>query len=284
MSDAEKMEKHKGFTVYLEGHEGHQGNVLAHTFTSRIHKLILVFNKLERVHQDAGVKKTNFEIVGADRRNPTTLTLKPVPRVKNYSPAEAMDWGLEQLELIDNGLEPDERLKSGLLRDIAEMASESKDAGHKSFWINGHTDPIHFNEGFQLKALTVARKRAYEENPTVWHSGKSVGEVIGALRRIDDLDVENEVVIVPKTGAETITCTFPDSMRDEIGKFWGKTVKVKGVLTYEDFSPHPQKVKIKEGGVEAYPKTEQAVSFRDLQGLFAGKPKVEVEWDTLLDV
>ena len=284
MTDAAKLEKHSGFTVYLEGDEGHQGNVLAHTFTSRIHKLILVFNKLERVHQNAGTKKTDFEIVDADKRNPTTLTLKPVPRVKNYSPANAMNWGLEQLELIDSGEDPDGRLSSGLLRDIAEMASESRDGGHKAFWINGHTDPIHFNEGFQINALTVAKKRAYEENPTVWHSGKSVGEVIGRLRRIDDLDVENEVVIVPKTGAEMIRCTFPDSMRDEIGKFWGKTVKVKGILTYGDYSPHPQKVKIKAGGVEAYPKTQHTASFRELRGLFAGRPKVEVEWDSLLNV
>jgi len=72
--------------------------------------LILVFNKLERVHQDAGTKKTDFEIVDAERKKPTTLTLKPVPRVKKYSPAQAMDWRLEQLELIDRGDEPDDRL------------------------------------------------------------------------------------------------------------------------------------------------------------------------------
>lgn len=284
MSDAEKLGKHQGFTVYLEGDEGHRGNVLAHTFTYRIHKLILVFNKLERVHQDAGTKKTDFEIVAADKRNPTTLTLKPVPRVKNYSPAQAMDWGLEQLELIDSGKDPDDRINSGLLRDIAEMAAESKDRGHKAFWINGHADPIHFDEGFQIKALTVARKRAFEEAPNVWHSGKSIGEVIGVLRRIDDLDVENEVIIVPKVGADAIRCTFPDSMRDQIGRFWGKTVKAKGVVSYEDYSPYPQRVKIYPGGVEAYPDKPTTASFRELRGLFSGKNKPEIEWDSLLNV
>lgn len=284
MTDFEETEAHKGFTIYLEGHEGHQGNVLAHTFTSRIHRLILVFNRLERIHEDAGTKKTNFEITGADKRNPTTLTLKPVPRVKKYNPIRAMDWGLEQLEIIDKGEEPDVRVTSGLLRDIAEMASESKDGGHSAFWINGHTDPIHFNEEFHIKALTVAKKRAVEESPTVWHSGKSGGEVIGVLRRIDDLDVENEVVIVPKTGAEMIRCTFPDSMRDEIGRFWARTVKVTGILTYEDYSPHPQRVKIKEGGVEAYPAKRPSTSFRDLRGLFSGSAKPSVDWDDFLNV
>lgn len=228
MADAGRTIKHRGFTVYLEGDEGHQGNVLAHTFTARIHKLIMVFNKLERLHQDAPTKKTDFEIVGADKRKPTTLTLKPVPRVRNYSPAPAIDWGLEQLELIDKGENPDERLNSGVLRDIAEIASESKDGGYKTFWINGHTDPIHFDGGFQIKALAAARMRAFEETPNVWHSGRSIGEVIGVLRQIDDLDVENEVIIVPRTGAEVIRCAFPDSMRDEIRKFWGKTVKARG--------------------------------------------------------
>ncbi len=284
MTDAVTTASHPGFTVYLEGDDGHQGNVLAHTFTSRIHKLILVFNKLERVHEAAGTKKTDFEIVDAEKRNPTTLTLKPVPRVIKYSPKKALDWSLEQLERIDDGEEPDDRIDSGLLRDIAELAAESKDGGHKKFWINGHADPIHFDEDFYVKALTVARKRSLSESPTVWHSGKSVGEVIGVLRRIDDLDVDNEVVIVPKTGAETIRCTFPDSMRDEMGKFWSRTVKVTGVLTYEEFSPHPQKVKIKEGGVEIYPATPSVSSFRDLRGIFSGKAKPEVEWDTFLNV
>lgn len=284
MADAINTDAHTGFTVYLEGDEGHRGNVLAHTFTSRVHKLILVLNKLERVHQDASKKKTDFEIVDADKKNPTTLTLKPVPRVKKYSPQPAMAWSLDQLERIDLGQEPDERLTSSLLRDIAEMASESKDGGHKAFWINGHTAPINFDEDFHLRALTVARKRAFEESPTVWHSGKSIGEVIGTLRRIDDLESENEVVIVPKTGPEMIRCTFPDSMRDEIGRFWAKTVKVTGVISYEDYSPHPQMVKIREGGVEEYPRVKPAASFRELRGIFANKPRREIAWNSLLDV
>lgn len=76
------------FTVYLEGHEGHQGNVLVHAFLAKVHRLTLVLNKMERVFIEAAVRQTDFEITDADKRNPTTLTLKPVPRVKGYSPAQ----------------------------------------------------------------------------------------------------------------------------------------------------------------------------------------------------
>jgi len=281
----EATHDHKGFTVYLEGDEGHQGNVLAHTFVSRVNKLIAVFNKLERLHQETNAKKTDFEIVAADKRNPTTLTLKPVPRVRNYSPAPAMSWCIKQLEHINQGEEPDRRISSDVLRDIATMSAESTDKGHKKFWINGHTNPINFDEKFQVNALTLAQKRAVEEAPIAWHSGKSVGEVIGELKKVDDFEADNEVVLVPKTGAEYIRCTFPESMRDEIGNFVFKTVKVSGVLTYESHSPHPVSVMIRDGGVRLYPARSAEVSFRNLKGIFSGDKNRETpDWDSLLNV
>ncbi len=103
---------HKGFTVYLSGTDGHQGNVLAHTYVRKIGKLIQVMNRLERLHEGSSVKKTDFEIVDAYKKNPTTLTLKPVPRVRDYNPAPAVDWSIAQLETIDRGEEPDQRIPS----------------------------------------------------------------------------------------------------------------------------------------------------------------------------
>jgi hypothetical protein len=63
----QEHEKYR-FTVYLEGHEGHRGNVLAHAFIAKVQRLILVLNKMERAFIDSAFRQTDFEIVGADRR------------------------------------------------------------------------------------------------------------------------------------------------------------------------------------------------------------------------
>ena len=38
-------EKTGDFTVYLEGHEGHRGNVLLRAFYTKLHRLELILNK-----------------------------------------------------------------------------------------------------------------------------------------------------------------------------------------------------------------------------------------------
>ena len=275
-------EKTDRFTVYLEGHEGHQGNVLAHTYVKRISRLINVFGSMERVYEGSNSRKTDFEIIAADKRNPTTLTLKPVPKVKNYIPFSAMEWGLTQLEIIESGEEPDNRIRSGLLRDIAEMSAESTDMGHKKFWINGHTNPINFNESFQAKALNWALKRELEDTPKAWHEGKSMGEIIGRLEKVDDYSADNEVIIVLPTVPEGVKCTFPDSMKTTIGAFLFKTVKISGLLHYRKTSPHPFKVDIKENGVEIYRTYNEPTSIRSLEGIFKGKVRKETDWGELL--
>lgn len=271
--------QHKGFTVYLSGADGHQGNVLAHTYVGKIGKLISVMNRLERLHEGSSVKKTDYEIVGADKRNPTTLTLKPVPRVRDYNPAPAVHWCIEQLEKIDRGSDPDQRVTSAILGEIAEMAAASKDEGHKAFWINGHTDPVRFDQAFHVKALGLAQRRAFAETSVVWFTGKSVGEVVGELKKVDDIDADNEVVLVPATGPDFIRCTFPESMKSQIGQFLFKKVKVKGVLTYDSLSPHPKRVQILEDGIGLYPERPSGVNFFDLRGMFAGRKREQVNWD-----
>ena len=119
----------------------------------------------------------------------------------------------------------------------------------------------------------------FAEAPVVWHTGKAIGEVIGELKKVDDLDADNEVVLVPATGPDFIRCTFPEAMKTEIGKFLFKKVKVKGILTYDSLSPHPKKVQILDGGISLYPDSASVVKFADLRGIFAGRKRQQVVWD-----
>lgn len=270
------------FTVYLEGHDGHRGNVLLRAFISKVHRIEIVLNKLERAYLATGTRRTEFEIVAADKSNPTTLTLKPVPRVQNYNPTPAFRWGMAQIATVARGEMPDARVDADIANDFVKLATPEAEDGYKAFWINGHAEQVRFDEEFLARASRVARHRNRQEAPGHrWHVGASVGSIVGELRKVDDVDEERQFVIVPPAGAEAIVCTFPESLRDQLGAFLFKTVRVTGVLRYGEASPFP--FQVDANGIEAHPVLAKRRSLSELRGVFAGKERRRVDWDTLLN-
>lgn len=269
---AEKT-KATDFTVYLEGHEGHQGNVLGHAYLAKLSKLLTIFAKMERAYLEAGNKKTEFEVVATEKYNPTTITFKPVPKAKNYNPVPAFNWTLEQIEIVGSGRKPDSKIKSQLAKDLADISQESSDKSYRKFWINGHAEPIHFDDTYHINALKLARKLAHEETPDSWYKGIADGEVVGRLEKVDNLDADHEFVIVPPIGADKIVCKFPASMESELGAYIFKMVRVSGKVYYSDISPHPYKVVIGDGGVSLIAPRVDAPRLKDLRGIFKGITK-----------
>lgn len=278
MKLAENGEK-IGFTIYLDGHAGHQGNVLAHSFLNKVRSLILVLNKLERAYINSPVRQTDFEIVDADKFNPTTLSLKPVPRAKAYDPVPTLGWSLEQIGSVGRGAEPDARVSSEIAYDLVKLATKESETGYRAFWINGYADPVRFDDGFRENAINVARARARRETPTRWRVGTSQGTVVGELKKVDDLEAENEFVIVPPVGAKRVVCTFPEAMRAQMGEYLFKIVRVTGHLHYGEEGPFPYKVDA--SSIVPMPKRRKSLS--DMRGIFAGKEQVPTDWETLLN-
>ena len=279
MSEKQRL---KEFTVYLEGHDGHQGNVLGHAYVKKLSKLLTVLAKLERTYLNNNLRQTDFEIVNADKYNPTTITFRPVPREKNYSPIDAFNWSLDQIEKVGKGLDPDERIKSAIARDLAELSKTDTDQSFKRFWINGKADLIKFNDDYHVNATTLASKLAKAECPTTWHSGVSYGEVVGRLEKIDNLDADHEFYIVPPVGPEKIRCKFPSEMEDEVGPYIFHMVRVRGDLYYTEQSPHPIKIILKAGGISPVKARQDHGSLRDLRGLFKGTTRREINLDALI--
>lgn len=279
---AEKREK-TGFTVYLEGHEGHQGNVLVHAFLGKVHRLVLVLNKLERAFIESSTRQTDFEIVDADKRNPTTLSLKPVPRVLSYNPIPALRWSIEQIEAVGQGQEPDARVGAEIASDLVKLAMRESEYGYKAFWINGHAQAVRFDEEYLANAQRVARERVRKEAPNNWHVGASLGSIVGELKKVDDFDADNEFVVVPPTGPEFVKCVFPESMRAEMGKYLFKMVRVSGALHYGEDSPFPHRVVANEGGIQLYPPTPRRRTFAEMRGMFADREPGTAAWSTLLN-
>lgn len=268
-----------GFTIYLEGHEGHRGNVLASAFLAKTSKLILVLNRLERAFIGAARRQTDFEIIGADKRNPTTLSLKPVAKIAAYNPSRAMEWGIRQIDLIGRGSEPDERVGSALAFDLHDLATKKSEEDYKAFWINGHAEAVRFDDAFAVNALKIARARLAREAPNRWKVGAAIGVVTGELKAVDDVEAGHEFVVVPAVGADQITCTFPEEMRDQMGEHLFKTVRVHGTLHYGERSPFPYLVTASQ--IEQMPKRRK--TFAQMRGMFANRHPPKPDWDSLLN-
>ena len=270
------------FTVYLEGQDVRQGNVVAHIFLTKAAKLISVLGALERAYLDVSQRQTDFEIIDAAKVNPTTLTLKAVPKTKNYVPTAAFGWGIHQLRLIADGQQPDDRVKGEIAREIVDLATKQTRDGYKNFWVNGYSEAVRFDDEFLANAQKFAHRRALEEAPGGWRVGISHGSLIGELKKVDDLDGGQQFVIVPKIGPKQVTCTFPVRMRATMGEYLFKVVKVTGKLHYSADSPFPDYIDMSE--ISTFPAQEPRKTLRQMRGMFAGYPKETTSLDDLFNV
>lgn len=276
-------EKKSEFTVYLEGHDGHRGNVLAHAFIAKLQRLVIVLGRLERAYLSASTRRTDFEITDASKTNPTALSLKPVPRTVEYNPTPAFEWSMAQLRIVGEGGVPDERVRGEIASDLVRLSTKEADADYKAFWINGYAEAVRFDEEYLARAQKIARDRAKEDAPNRWHTGTSLGSIVGELKKIDDMEGNQEFVIVPRTGPESVVCRFPESLRDEIGRYIFKTVRVRGALHYGEDSPFPYRLDADANGIEEFPREVRRRTLSELRGVFADREKPNPDWDTLLN-
>lgn len=271
-----------GLTVYLEGDDARRGNVLAEAYVNKVHRLLLVLHKLERAYLSSRERKTDFEITHAEKRNPTLLTIKQVPRVVAYDPTPAFVWGLEQMAAVARGDAPDPRVNADIASDLVKLATPETRHGYKAFWVNGQAESIRFDDRFLANATQLERQRTIEEAPTTrWHVGASIGSVVGKLQYVDDLEDNRTLIVEPPTGAEAVVCVFPPALRDRIGQHLFKMVRVVGKLHYEAESPFPTRVDVED--IEPYPKRAAKRSLADLRGVFAGVERSEIDWDRALN-
>ena len=167
----------------------------------------------------------------------------------------------------------------GDIADLVKLATKESDTGYRSFWINGNADAVRFNEEYLENATRVARQRARLETPTRWRTGTAQGTVVGELKKVDDLEADNEFVILPPIGARKIVCTFPEALREQMGEYLFKIVRVSGHLHYGEESPFP--FKVDANAIEPMPKRRKSLA--DLRGVFSGKEHVPSDWDAVLN-
>lgn len=183
------------------------------------------------------------------------------------------------MDMVGKGEAPDPRVSSEIAYELVKLATKESEHGYKAFWINGHAEAVRFDENYRSNALLVARERVRLEAPNKWHVGASHGSVVGELKRVDDLDADNEFVVVPPVGAARVRCTFPEHLRKEMGGYLFTTVRVTGLLHYGEEGPFPYMVE----ATDIEQMRPRRRSFAELRGVFAQRARPTNDWGTLLN-
>jgi hypothetical protein len=258
----------RDLTLHMEGHPGHRGNVLAHALVDKLRKLLSALAQAERKYLDVAQRQTEYEVVNAEKVNPTNLTFHPVSKRATYDPVPAFDWTLEQLEKIEAGDDIDDRLDASFARTLAELAERKRDDDYSRLWITDGHKTITLDAKFKARSELIAAKRTEQEKTPEWFEGASLGAIVGDLRQVADIEGEHQFVIIPPVGSDRITCTFPESKRELMRKYLFKTVRVFGLLRYTKNSPFPVQVEMED--IEPATPFEPAPHLLDLRGLFKG--------------
>ena len=185
------------FTVHVNGHPGHRGNVLAHAFLDRLKAVLDALGQAERNYLSLVKRQTDYEIADVTKRNPTEMTLSPVPMTVGYDPIPAFNWSFEQLENVARGEPVDEKVDENLLIRFARIVPKENQTGTTGLWITYGDKRVDLNIEFKQRAEALASLLKITERRPEWMVGKSVGSVTGELLQVDDFDERHQFAIQP---------------------------------------------------------------------------------------
>lgn len=274
------MEK-RDFTIHIDGHPGHRGNVLAHAFVKKVGKILTALAQAERRYSGRTHRQTDYEIVDASKVNPTNMTLRPVSKAMNYDPLPAFEWTFEQIERIALGGDVDKRIDEELASTLADVAKKDREDEYGRLWITREHGEIRFDEAFLFRSSLLAQSRRIETKPSRWFEGTSLGTVTGDLREVADLEGERRFILIPPVGPDQIECVFPEEKREQMRLYLFRTVRVNGKIHYRESSPFPALVEMES--IEAVSTDTKPKHLLDMRGLFKGRERYKDNLEAFLN-
>lgn len=169
-------------TIYLEGHPGHRGNVLADALVAKLRRFLSVLGQADRRFSGLQQRQTDYEISGVNKTNPTQITLHPVPRQINYDPIRAFNWAIDQIDRIASGKRVDDRIDAVFAETLAEIAEKKKEEDYMRLWITQNGLSVTFDDTFRIRSHAIATQRREIQRQPKWFEGMAYGSVVGDLR------------------------------------------------------------------------------------------------------
>ena len=226
----------------------------------------------ERNYLSLPKRQTDYEIAEVAKRNPTEMTLAPVPTTLGYDPIPAFNWSFDQLENIARGEPVDEKVDENLLNRFAKTVPKEGHTGATGLWITYGDKRVDLNIEFRQRAESLASLLRIAEKRPEWMIGKSLGTVTGELLQVDDFDGRHQFAIQPPVGSDRIICNFKEHQREELRSYVFRVVRVNGILTYEANSPFPSTVEMTS--IEEVVPVQRADHLLQMYGLFSERENI----------
>ena len=158
---------------------------------------LTMFKRISDRYLSLVKRQTDYEIADVTKRNPTEMTLSPVPMTVGYDPIPAFNWSFEQLENVARGEPVDEKVDENLLIRFARIVPKENQTGTTGLWITYGDKRVDLNIEFKQRAEALASLLKITERRPEWMVGKSVGSVTGELLQVDDFDERHQFAIQP---------------------------------------------------------------------------------------
>lgn len=248
----------------LTGADVRNGQIPADAFFAAARKFVATIYFFERIFDGRERRAIDLNVAMLTRENPMVIGFNPTPRVRGVMPYQSVQWALDQMDGMANGLPPDPRVPLELLDNIADLSDrdEQPEIVALSASLNGSV--VAFDKRLEIQARR-RRVALLDKMPApMWRAGIMQGTIFGELRGVTDIEGEREFFVRPPVGPARVRCIFPEEMRPEMNRLLFKVVRLSGMLHYDGQSPHPSVVDARK--IEDVP-TERP-HLLDKRGLF----------------
>lgn len=238
------------FTLEIEGEADDQHSIWLNAFADQIKALYTVLTGLGN-HYAPG-EKNQLRILNLTRTNPAQVEIEVVNQSHPASPIHLLDRAEYVFTSLAKGVVPEELGTSAL----TAIENFSKPVGKKFTALRWYHGDVAIDISSTFASLAKARRSAYFTE---------IGSIDGRLEQINVHGPKREFSIYPAVGPSSVTCVFPEDLKEDAISALDHKVTVYGTLRYPVADPFPSQIKVTH--IEVYPREADLPTFDDLRGI-----------------
>jgi hypothetical protein len=251
-------------TFVIDGAAERRGAIPAEAFVAKLREFVALINSFDRAFAQRQKRSISLELVDLKKSSPARAAFRGRASAPGVDPGAIFAWTADQLAKIYHNEPIDDSIEESQLDALISLA-HMKDERIKSvslLQIEYRGRPVAFDETMKARATELRHALKTTVKPP-WRSGVSKGTLFGELRSVSDIEGERTFVICPPTGSGSVTCVFPENLREAMNTHLFQAVRVQGFLHYGGESPFPVLVE-----AEAIAGVLDETHFSEMEGIF----------------
>ncbi|MCK4600525.1 hypothetical protein KAU37_12040 [Candidatus Bipolaricaulota bacterium] len=244
-------------TLTLEGSPKEKGHVRALDFADEIRRFVTTIESMDCSLSAERKASLYLRIVGLRHESPAVVEMEVCPIDPDVDRRmEATTEFFAATKALQEGRTPKPLGREFMkrLRDFAKPIGESI----ASVKIVGNGTTLEVTDRLKARIERIASPEETQEE--IYQ-----GFIRGVLEYLNIHNRTRTLKIYPDIGPSTVTCHFPDSLREEVVKGMGKYVEVRGMIHLAQTEDFPHEVDVQE--IVVFPPEGELPDFDDLLGI-----------------